>query len=154
MNMRRRFWDESARRRKERFLRALEKALGDGEKSNRIAAAAALWRITRSRAAISSLMNDARNFGGFGASFAVMALGEIGPADKAVLPALIEALNANSIYEQAPVAQAIGKLGPEARAAIPRLIEIHNDIHNTERASFAAAIKAIDPEAGARAGVR
>lgn|GEM_PF-6425420 len=70
------------------------------------------------------------------------------------MPALIEALEVESLFGKAGTAQALGRIGPEAKAALPRLIEIHNDIHNTERRSFARAIKAIDPEAARRAGVR
>ena len=133
---------------------ALEKVLKDPEMANRIAAGIALWKIGRSKAGLTSLMNDARNWSDTGSNFAVMALGEIGPEAGDAVPALIEAFNTDSIYGKATVAQALAKIGPQAKAAIPRLLEIYNDIHNTERASFVKSIKAIDPEAANRAGVR
>jgi HEAT repeat protein len=133
---------------------ALEKALDDPETSNRIEGAAALWRVAHSEAAVVALSVEARRIGDSASTFAVTALREIGPEAKAGVPALIEALGAESIFEKAIAAQALGRIGPEAKAALPRLIEIHNDIHNTERKSFAQAIKAIDPDAALRAGVR
>ncbi len=130
---------------------ALRAMLHDQETSNRIEAARALWRIERSRLAVDALA------GGPGGSktrhtSAVLALGEIGPEAGAALPALIEALEVDSIFGKAIVAEVLGKIGPAARVAVPRLVEIHNDLHNTERPSFAKAIKALDPEAAMRAG--
>ncbi len=133
---------------------ALEKMLGDPEMMNRIESAKALWRINRSQVALTTLFKEAGNVADAANTFAVLALGEIGPEAKAGVPALIEALNADSIYGKAVVAEAIGKIGPGAKAAIPRLIDIFNDIYNTERATFAKAIMAIDAEAAAREGIR
>jgi HEAT repeat protein len=133
---------------------ALEKILRDPEPTNRIVAATALWRIARAEGALKTLFEEARHAGDSASTFAVIALGEIGPEAKAGVPALIDALNSDSILGKAIVAKALSQIGPEARAAVPRLIEIHNDLFNTERASFASAIKAIDPEAAARAGIR
>ena len=133
---------------------ALEKMLKDPEMANRIAAGKALWQIGRSKAGLTSLMNDAQNWSDMRTTSAVMALGEIGPDAGDAVPALIEAFNTNTIYGKALVAQALAKIGPQAKAAIPRLLEIYNDIHNTERASFVKSIKTIDPEAANRAGIR
>lgn len=133
---------------------ALEKTLKDLEGSNRIAAAIALWRIVHSQAALNVLAAEAQDFTDSGSTFAVIALGDIGPEAKPAVPALIEALKTESIFGKAIVAQALTRIGAAAKAAIPRLIEIYDDIHNTERDSFAKAIKAIDLEAAAPAGVR
>ncbi len=133
---------------------ALEKTLRDPVTSNRIEAAKALWRINRAQVALTTLFEEAGNVADLSHTFAVLALGEIGPEAKGGVPAMIEALNADTIWGKAVVAQAIGHVGPGAKAAIPRLIDIHNDLYNTERASFAEAIKAIDPEAGASVGIR
>ena len=133
---------------------ALEKMLADPEMMNRIESAKALWRINRSQVALTTLFKEASNVADPANTIAALALGEIGPDAKAGVPALIEALNADSIYGKAVVAEAIGKIGPGAKAAIPRLIDIFNDIYNTERATFAKAIIAIDAEAAASVGIR
>jgi streptogramin lyase len=82
-----------------------------------------------------------------------MALGDIGPAAKSGVPALIAALGQGSIFHKVLVAKALGKIGPDAQAAIPRLIAIHHELDNTERKSFAKAIAAIDPTTDVHAEV-
>jgi HEAT repeat protein len=50
-------------------------------------------------------------------------LGELGPATKAVLPALIREFQDRDWRIRREVARAIGQIGPEARTAIPALVE-------------------------------
>ncbi len=135
-------------------ISALEKTLGDPEMSTRIEAATALWRVAHSKAAVVALAAEARKIEDPSSTFAVTALGEIGPAAETAIPALIEALGQESIFGKALAAEALGRIGPKAKAAIPRLVEIHNEIHNIERKTFGEAIEAIDPDAARRAGVR
>ncbi|KAM3115790.1 HEAT repeat domain-containing protein [Phormidesmis sp. 146-33] len=54
---------------------------------------------------------------------AIRELGELGPATKAVLPALIREFQDRDWRIRREVARAIGQIGPEARTAIPALIE-------------------------------
>ena len=83
--------------------------------SNRIESAKALWRINRAEVALTTLFKEASNVADSANIFAVLVLGEIGPPAKAGVPALIEALNADSIFGKAVVAQALGHIGPSTR---------------------------------------
>ncbi|NJK52289.1 MAG: HEAT repeat domain-containing protein [Leptolyngbyaceae cyanobacterium SU_3_3] len=54
---------------------------------------------------------------------AIRELGELGPATKAVLPALIREFQDKDWQIRREVAKAIGHIGPDARTAIPALVE-------------------------------
>ncbi|HEY8204688.1 MAG TPA: HEAT repeat domain-containing protein [Pyrinomonadaceae bacterium] len=68
---------------------------------------------------------------------AIRHLGEVGPANDKVVPALIEALQHNDSFTREMAAEAVGVIGPRASAAVPALIaELPNNSH---RASDALA---------------
>lgn len=58
---------------------------------------------------------------------AIRELGELGPATKAVLPALIREFQDRDWQIRREVARAIGQIGPEARTAIPALVDRFQD---------------------------
>jgi HEAT repeat protein len=60
-------------------------------------------------------------------SDAAMALGGIGPAAKAAVPALIEALNDKGFNVRYWAATSLGQIGPAAKDAVPALIEALKD---------------------------
>ena len=53
--------------------------------------------------------------------FAASALGEIGPATKKVVPALIAALKDDAMHVRQQAATALGEIGPAANEAVPAL---------------------------------
>ena len=66
---------------------------------------------------------------------AIRNLGEVGPANDKVVPALIEALQHNDSFTREMAAEAVGVIGPRASVAVPALIaELQ---HGSSRASDA-----------------
>src|SRR5205085_10698059 len=55
---------------------------------------------------------------------AAAALAELGPREKAAVPALTEALDSPFDMTQSDAAYALGKIGPAASSAVPRLIRL------------------------------
>jgi HEAT repeat protein len=107
---------------KDEVVRRLSELQSDGDMSVRVEAAFGLWRIARSRSAISVL---ARCLGGpneFARMGAADHLGEIGPEASEAVSALIRALEDPSAAVRNRSAAALGKIGPAARDAVPVLV--------------------------------
>jgi HEAT repeat protein len=108
---------------------ALVSLVQHGDKDEAAAAVEALGRLDPGlgpAAAIPGLLAILRWPPGFHSNFdrrmyALEALGVIGPAAKAAVPALIDALAVKNLASSA--AQALGRIGPAAKAAIPALID-------------------------------
>ena len=72
----------------------------------------------------------------------------LGPAAKAAVPALIEALDDSDAAVRFPVTVALGEIGPDAAAAVPRLKKMMFEEINDEIAAAARrAIRHIQPSA-------
>ncbi len=71
------------------------------------------------------------------------ALGKIGPAAKAAVPDLIEALKDEHENVRATVALALGGIGPEAKAAAPALKEALKDEYELVRKATGEALREI-----------
>jgi HEAT repeat protein len=75
-------------------------------------------------------------------------IASMGPAAKAAVPALIEALGDPDPAVRFPVTVALGEIGPDAAAAVPRLKEMMFEEINDEIAAAARrAIRHIQPSA-------
>lgn len=75
-------------------------------------------------------------------------IASMGPAAKAAVPALIEALDDGDATVRFPVTVALGEIGPDAVAAVPRLKEMMFEEINDEIAAGARrAIRRIQPSA-------
>ena len=75
-------------------------------------------------------------------------IASMGPAAKAAVPALIEALDDPSTAVRFPVTVALGESGPDAVAAVPKLQEMMFEEVNDEIAAAARrAIRHIQPSA-------
>ena len=72
---------------------------------------------------IDLLRDDAR----ISRASAAVALGEIGPAAKAAVPALTELLRDKDLSVWANAAQALAKIGPDVETAVPILKELLGD---------------------------
>jgi HEAT repeat protein len=69
---------------------------------------------------------------------AVFKLGNVGPADAAVYPALIGALNDTDTVVRCEAILALLKFGPAAREAIPALTEVEQHDRDAKVRSYAA----------------
>jgi HEAT repeat protein len=75
-------------------------------------------------------------------------IASMGPAAKAAVPALVEALDDPDPAVRFPVTVALGEIGPEAVAAVPRLKQMMFEEINDEIAAGARrAIRHIQPSA-------
>jgi HEAT repeat protein len=75
-------------------------------------------------------------------------IASLGPAAKAAVPALIEALDDGDAAVRFPVTVALGEIGPDAVAAVPRLKQMMFEEINDEIAAAARrALRRIQPEA-------
>jgi HEAT repeat protein len=97
----------------------------------RIEAALALWRVARQRRGIPVLVDLVQDkAGAFQGNlfhvreYAAAALGEIGPAAQAAVPALIQALRHENYRVREAAAAGLGGIGPEARPAVPALVAL------------------------------
>ena len=132
----------------------LAKTLKDKETRVRVAAAVALWHISRRQAAIPALVKILQSPMEWERTRAVNALAEIGPEAKAALPALDAALNDEDEFVVSRAAETLGSIGPDARPAAPKLIQALKDNRMYVSESAAEALKKIDPEAAVKAGVK
>ena len=111
--------------------------------TDRVIAAAALWRITRDGRVIPALVEAARPADGhdLGDRYAALdALGEIGPAAAEAVPALTDLLGAEDVSCTYQIAEALGRIGPAAAGAIAPLERIsarHEDESLRTRADLA-----------------
>jgi HEAT repeat protein len=74
---------------------------------------------------------------------AVIALGHVGAADPAAIPAVIEALKDPEPSVRAEAVLALLNLGPDAKDAVPALTEAQNDSDAKVRAYAAKALERI-----------
>jgi hypothetical protein len=65
-----------------------------------------------------------------GSQIAAWALGEMGPAAKDAVPALIAALGDKEKHMRAAALRALGKIGPSARPAVPALLLVLQNEHS------------------------
>jgi len=77
---------------------------------------------------------------------AVQVLGNIGPADSAVIPALCTALKDRDVAVRREAVVALTKLGPKAKDALPALGEVVQDRDSKLRSQADKAIRAIQGE--------
>jgi HEAT repeat protein len=75
---------------------------------------------------------------------AVGALGNVGPADPAAIPALIQAVSDRNAKVRGEAILALLKLGPAAKAAIPVLTQAQNDRDAQVRTYATKALEGID----------
>jgi HEAT repeat protein len=75
---------------------------------------------------------------------AVEALGHVGPADSAVIPALAGAVKDRDAAVRAQAVLALLNIGPDAKEAIPVLIEAQTDKDSKVREYAGKAIKRIE----------
>jgi HEAT repeat protein len=75
---------------------------------------------------------------------AVEALGNVGAADPAVVPALIETLNDREASVRGAAVLALLKIGPEAGEAVPALRNARNDKDAKVRTYAAKALERIE----------
>jgi HEAT repeat protein len=130
---------------------ALREALKDKESRVRLAAAAALVKITNDTTVlpvVSALLRD-RN-----PQIQTMAAVELGfrfqAKAKPAVPALIQALWGEAVEVRIPAAEALGRIGPGARAAVPALLAILSDDQQDElHSATAEALGLIGPAASA-----
>ena len=78
---------------------------------------------------------------------AISALGEIGPATKDVVPALIKVLGNGEMMDCWRAAEALGNIGPAAKDAVPALIKVLGDGDGYIREKAAEALGDIGPAA-------
>jgi HEAT repeat protein len=92
----------------------------------RVAAAKALVQIdpaNEARAAVASLVALGQHHNSFVRVCATQALGEVGPVDPAVVPALAAALQDRWFWEERAALEGLLQAGPKAVAALPTIIE-------------------------------
>src|SRR5262249_10564766 len=101
----------------------LVEVLRDPEARVRVRAAEALWQVARDPAGAALL--PAVRGGGDGAlgRDAARVLGQMGPAARPAVPALVEALRDADNATGVLVAEVLGRIGPGAAAAVPALAE-------------------------------
>ena len=132
----------------------LATTLRDKDDRVRIAAALALWRISRHEAAIPTLVRMLQSDRILSRDEALEALAEIGSDAKPALPAIDAALNDEDGLIVSRAAETLGHIGPDARPAVPKLIQALKDGRMFVSDSAAEALKKIDPDAAAKAGVK
>ena len=82
---------------------------------------------------------------------AVTKLGNVGPADEAVLPALLGALNDADAAVRREAILALMKYGPGAREAVPRLTDLRQSDRDAQVRTLAAkALEKLERETGSR----
>ncbi|WP_337176624.1 HEAT repeat domain-containing protein [Paludisphaera sp.] len=122
--------------------------------SLRLAAAEALWRITRGEegvdALIKELQGDPRDTR---RTTALATLSQFGPEAAPAVPAIVELLRSDPSTLGASAA-VLRRIGPPADSALPVLIEFFKDDDLINKDEVAAAIRAIDPEAARGLGIR
>jgi len=80
---------------------------------------------------------------------AVSKLGNVGPADEAVLPALLRALADTDAAVRREAILALMKYGPGAREAIPKLSELRQKDRDAQVRNYAArALQKLDRDGG------
>lgn len=134
----------------EKPLRAL---LKDKDAGVRVSATLALARINREYVptAVADLTAVVKDKQSKVREFSASALGEIGPAAKAAVPALIDLLHDfhDKPVDRDWVIRALGRIGPAAKAAVPDLIVLLKGDHPYTALVAAEALGQIGPEAKA-----
>jgi HEAT repeat protein len=73
----------------------------------------------------------------------VASLGDLGPAAKAAIPALLKGMETEA--ERGGIVQALGRIGPEAKAVVPALLDLLDGKDANERLAAAVALIRISP---------
>jgi HEAT repeat protein len=115
----------------------------EGRCGHRCAAACALWKISGDAdAMLPTLLKELKEGC---AQDSAWILAQIGPAAKAAVPALTEALEQGDKSDRAAAAEALGKMGADAKPAVPALVKALGD--DSVRSSAAEALGRIGPAA-------
>jgi HEAT repeat protein len=115
----------------------------------RIEAARAVWTLANDRTAIPVLAAALRD--GYWSGIAAEALGDIGPAAKEALPALLPLLRYNGGQTRIFAVEAISKIGGGAMELLPPLLQACSDADCRVRQAAVQAIGKIGPNACAAA---
>ena len=99
---------------------ALFAALDDPRASVRAAAAQALARLEPTAESVPSLSRALAHTDGYVRGFAAWSLGNLGPAAREAVPAMVEALGPDDTANV--VAAALARIGPAAAEAVPALV--------------------------------
>jgi HEAT repeat protein len=127
-------------------LAVLERLLHDPDRTVRVQAALALWKLERRvRTTLPVLLEAARGRGSLLRAQAVGVLGAMGPAAGPAVPALVEVLRDDNYMTRRAAAAALGSIGPGARAAIPALRAALSDDEVEVRRQAAESLEKIDP---------
>jgi hypothetical protein len=139
----------------EEATRGLLQALGDEDGEVRREAVNFLGRPfleeEQARALGQSVFRDEHPFVRHGAAVAIKRLG---PAARAAVPALAEALKGEDPSLRRLAAEALAEIGPGAKEAVPALTGALQDSDARVRREAGEAVKKIDPDAAAKAGIR
>jgi HEAT repeat protein len=123
---------------------SLKEALMDESESLRLAAAWALWGISRQRAAIPVLIQGLKSQDALMRSSAANQLSSVGPEAKDGVAALTIALADSAVEVRRPAALALAAVvGTEAKAAVPALIKALGDDDRTVRGASISALHGI-----------
>ncbi|HEV3444679.1 MAG TPA: HEAT repeat domain-containing protein [Gemmataceae bacterium] len=122
---------------------SLKEALMDEDEFLRLAAAGALWGISRQRAAIPVLIQGLKAQESNTRSYAANRLFVLGPEAKDAVPALAIALADPAVEVRRPAALALVAIGTEAKAAVPALIKALGDDDRTVRGASVSALHGI-----------
>ena len=101
----------------------LVEVLRDPEARVRVRAAEALWQVAQDPTGVALLAAVLGDEDGVLRRDAARFLGQMGPAARPAVPALVEALRDADDATRVPVAEVLGRIGPGAAAAVPALAE-------------------------------
>ncbi len=95
---------------------------------------------------LSAWVEDLKGMAPYTRNQAAYAIAGMGPAAKAAVPALIEALHDSEAAVRFPVCIALKEIGPDAAAAVPALREALEDRNDDVAAMARKAIRSITGE--------
>jgi len=122
---------------------ALVKALGDKDRSVMLAAARALAELGHGEKSVAALVGMLKAGGPADPQTAAEALGDLGDAARAAVPALKEALKDKDQFLREAAAAALGDIGLGAKAAVPALETALKDTEEVVREAAAESLKKI-----------
>jgi HEAT repeat protein len=128
-------------------LDALERLLKDPDRTVRVQAAAALWKLDkRTKTTLPVLIEAVAGGDSLLRGTVIEALAAMGPEAAPAVPALATVLRDEHHLTRRAAAAALGRIGPAAREALPALRAALQDEEPEVRRQAAEAIKAIDPQ--------
>jgi HEAT repeat protein len=123
----------------------LVEVLRDPEARVRVRAAEALWQIAQDPAGVALLPAVLGGEDGVLRRDAARCLGQMGPAARPAVPALVEALRDADDVTRVLVAEVLGRIGPGAAAAVPALAEALREPDDPISRTAAGALEQIGP---------